>query len=159
MVEQVHREIVFHFPDRRERRYRPAFPFATFDYRPLCELLAARTDATFVRAMVDGYDAGRDLVCSSAGSFRGRVLIDASRWRAVLGSSLGLGIVERRALSLGLERRIDRREEAPRLGRPARRVAVGRPRIHGDASSRETPVAYGVLVCRRTSGCMPAAER
>ncbi len=110
-VEQVHQEVVFHFPSGRERCYRPAFPLATFDYRRLCELLAARTDATFLRATVEGYDPDRDLVVSSAGSFRGRVLIDASGWRAVLGSSLRPGLVERRAMSLGLERRIDRREQ------------------------------------------------
>lgn len=110
-VEQVHREVVLHFPDERVRRLRPAFPFATFNYRRLCELLAARTDATFVRATVEGYDPDRDVVVSSAGDFRGRVLIDASGWRAVLGSSLRPGLVERRALSLGLERRIDRREQ------------------------------------------------
>ena len=109
-VEQVHREIVFHFPDGRERRYKPLFPFATFDYRRLCQLLAARTDATFIQATVDGYDPGRDLVSSSAGDFRGRVLIDASGWRAVLGSSLRPRLVERQAMSLGLERRLDRRE-------------------------------------------------
>lgn len=110
-VEQVHREVVFHFPNGRERRYRPAFPFATFDYRRLCELLAARTDATVLRATVERYDPDRDLVVSSAGSFRGHVLIDASGWRAVVGSSLHPDLVDRAVLSLGLERRLDRREQ------------------------------------------------
>lgn len=111
VVEQVHDVIVFHFPDGRERRYRPAFPFATFDYRRLCELLAARTDAAFLQATVSGYDPERDLVESSAGDVRSRVLIDASGWRAVLGASLRPGLVDRKALSLGLERRLPRREQ------------------------------------------------
>ena len=111
VVEQVHREIVFHFPGGRERRYRPLFPFATFDYRRLCELLAARTDATFLEATVEGYDHDRDLVLSSAGNFRAPVLIDASGWRAVLGASLHKGLVERQAMSLGLEGRLHRHGE------------------------------------------------
>ena len=58
-VEQIHHEVVFHFADGRERRYALTYPFATFDYRRLCELLGVQTDARFLQATVRGYDAGR----------------------------------------------------------------------------------------------------
>jgi flavin-dependent dehydrogenase len=106
-VEQIHTEAVFHFPDGHERRYPTGFPFATFDYMRLCELLAARTDATFLQAVVYGYERGA--VMTSRGSFRGRVLVDSSGWRAVLGSSVRPSLVDPGPRSLGLELRLGRR--------------------------------------------------
>lgn len=104
-LEQVHEEVVLHFASGRLRRLRPRYPFATFDYRRLCRLLAERTDASFLQARAAGLEDGA--VVTSRGVFRADTVIDASGWRAVLGSA-----VQRhgRPGSLGLELRVARAE-------------------------------------------------
>ncbi len=108
-VEQVHEELVLHLPDGGTRRFRPRYPFATFDYATLCRLLFARTDATFLRASVLGLEGGK--VRTTEGVFGAPVLIDASGWRAVLGSSRHPGLVPVEARSLGVELQLPVRDE------------------------------------------------
>ncbi|MBI2237198.1 MAG: hypothetical protein HYU54_01550 [Actinobacteria bacterium] len=108
-LEQVHEEIVLHLPGGGTYGFRPRFPFATFDYRRLCESLWARTDAVFLHASVTGVTDGA--VATSSGTLRAPVLIDASGWRAVLGSSLRPALVPDPAGSLGVELRLPVREE------------------------------------------------
>jgi menaquinone-9 beta-reductase len=95
-VEQVHSEIVVHTPDGRTAAVTPDFPFATFDYRKLCELLRSRTDAAFYQAVVYGRDG--DTVRARSGSYRAPVVIDASGWRAVASGGHQPGY-----LSVGIE--------------------------------------------------------
>jgi menaquinone-9 beta-reductase len=88
-VEQVHEFGVLHLPggpaDQRGHRFGVRHPFATFDYRRLCELLFCQTGATFLQASVTGL-RGRE-VLTSRGGFRAPVLVDASGWRAALAGS------------------------------------------------------------------------
>lgn len=105
-IEQVHRELVVHLPGGAVRSYRTAYPFATFDYRGLCRILAGRSRATFLRARVRGIEDGA--VATSAGTFRAPVLIDASGWRCVLGGGAGAPPVANAARSVGLEARLPR---------------------------------------------------
>ncbi|MBO0744196.1 MAG: NAD(P)/FAD-dependent oxidoreductase [Candidatus Dormibacteraeota bacterium] len=82
-IEQVHDTLVIHLPGGRVRTFRPRFPFATFDYRALCQALARSTDADVLRARVTGL---RDGVVETAGeTHRAPIVIDASGWRAVVG--------------------------------------------------------------------------
>jgi menaquinone-9 beta-reductase len=105
-IEQVHDEIVVHLPGGAVRPYRPAYAFATFDYRSFCALLQSRTDASFLRARVRGMAGGR--VITSEGDFQAPIVIDASGWRCVLGASLRPGLVAAAARSVGLEARLPR---------------------------------------------------
>ena len=82
-VEQLHGVAVFHLPDGSTRDMPFPYPFATFDYGRLCELLFMGTDATFLQATARGM-AGENTVATSRGNHSARVVIDASGWRAVL---------------------------------------------------------------------------
>lgn len=89
--------------------YELPYPFCTFDYRRLCYSLARRTGAEIVRARVYGLDAGE--VVTDRGRFRGKVLVDASGWRAVLARSLNPGFVDGSRLSFGIETVVRHRAE------------------------------------------------
>ena len=108
-LEQVHDEIALHFNNGAEYRFRPRYPFATFDYRTLCNLLLSRTDATFVQASVTGMQG--DVVTTTAGEFSASIVMDASGWRAIVGASKTPGLVQADR-SLGIEMRVPRRDEA-----------------------------------------------
>lgn len=108
-LEQVHDRIVLHLPSGREYAFRPRYRFATFDYRKLCHLLAERTDATFLEASVVGMED--EAVLTTRGRFRAPIVIDASGWRAALGSSIRPDTVPTAARSVGVEVRVPVREE------------------------------------------------
>lgn len=108
-LEQVHEEIGIHLPGRKTYRFRPRYPFATFDYATLCRLLFARTDATFLLASVLGMEDGR--VATTEGALEAPVVIDASGWGAALGSSQRPDLVPTKARSLGVELRLPVRDE------------------------------------------------
>lgn len=105
-LEQVHPTVVINTA-RRRITIRPEYPFATFDYRALCEILAARLDgvelavAPFRDREVDG-----TLVLGDR-RVRAPVVIDASGWRAVVARKLGAAPPERSHLSIGLDARHD----------------------------------------------------
>ena len=82
-VEQVHDVAVFHLPDGSTRDLPFPYPFATFDYERLCQLLFERSGATFLQATATGL-AAADTVATSRGDYAAPVVIDASGWRAVL---------------------------------------------------------------------------
>ncbi|MEI2703578.1 MAG: NAD(P)/FAD-dependent oxidoreductase [Baekduia sp.] len=66
-------------------RWRLSWDFATFDYRTLCELLAAQGDFRFETAMVQGIERGEvHAVETDRGTLRAPVVIDALGWRRVL---------------------------------------------------------------------------
>lgn len=108
-LQQSHEELVLHLAGDKIYRFRPAYPFATFDYRRLCEILLARTDASFLRTSVTGMTDGA--VLTRAGSFRAPVVIDASGWRAALGSARARDLGAGPARSLGVELRLPVRDE------------------------------------------------
>jgi menaquinone-9 beta-reductase len=58
--------------------------FSTFDYRALCDLLWAQSDAEFETAKVNGRTG--DVVHTDRGDLSAPVVVDALGWRRVLGS-------------------------------------------------------------------------
>jgi flavin-dependent dehydrogenase len=108
-IEQVHDEIVIHLPNGKIQPYKPAYPYATFDYRRFCRLLQARSGAEFLRARAQGMAKGR--VITSRGDFQATIMIDASGWRCVLGSSQRDNLAPLKARSIGLEARVPRQGE------------------------------------------------
>ncbi len=61
--------------------------FSTFDYRQLCELLAAQGEFTFETAKVDGITRGAvHTVHTDRGDLRAPLVVDALGWRRVLSS-------------------------------------------------------------------------
>jgi flavin-dependent dehydrogenase len=83
-------------------------PFCTFDYAVLGRLMAGEVTAEIVQANVEGLDGQR--VLTNRGSFEGRVLIDASGWRAALASLLRPDFVDRRWLFCGVETEVPMHE-------------------------------------------------
>ena len=103
-LEQVHPEIAINAAGRRVV-LRPAYPFATFDYHTLCEILATRLgDVEVAVGRFDGLDADGSLRFGSR-RVRGRVLIDASGWRAVLARAHGAPPLDPHRRSVGTELR------------------------------------------------------
>lgn len=97
---QVHRRLVVHTPGR-EFVFPAPEPFCTFDYQRLCELLWQRSTAEFALAGALAVDG--DTVRTSRGGVRGAIVVDASGWRAALGSSLRPDLARRDRLNFGLE--------------------------------------------------------
>ncbi|TAK36884.1 MAG: NAD(P)/FAD-dependent oxidoreductase [Chloroflexota bacterium] len=99
-VQQIHRSLVLHTASARIE-YRLPEPYCTFDYARFCRGLLTDVGAHVVRAVVRGLDGNE--VITDEGRFRGRVLVDASGWRAVLARSIDPAFVDARAMSFGLE--------------------------------------------------------
>ncbi len=97
---QIHDRLVVHTPGR-SFAYPVAEPFCTFDYALLCQRLWERGDAEFVQAAALGIE--HDGVRTSRGVFAGDLVVDASGWRAALGSSFRPDLVQWDRLNFGLE--------------------------------------------------------
>jgi len=105
---QVHDELVIHTRDRTFRY--PVFePFCTFDFSLLCRRLQEQGDAEFRLAPARALHGSE--VETEQGTFRGRYIVDASGWRAVLGSQLRPGLVRRDRMNFGLETTVAYRNE------------------------------------------------
>ncbi len=63
-------------------RYRLPWSWSSFDYRELCRLLYAQTDARFETAKVDGRTG--DVVHTDRGDLRAELIVDGLGWRRVL---------------------------------------------------------------------------
>lgn len=81
--------------------YNLPYPFCAFDYQKLCQTLVKRVEAKIIKANVQGLVDG--CVMTDEGQFRGKCIIDASGWRAVLASSLESDFIDRSKLSFGIE--------------------------------------------------------
>ncbi len=103
-IRQTFGELVMHTP-RRTFRWELPFTFSTFDYRSLCEQLAAQGDAAFDTAKVDGITRGPvHTVHTDRGDLRAPLVIDALGWRRVLAPESESAIQPPEArLSRGLE--------------------------------------------------------
>jgi flavin-dependent dehydrogenase len=67
------------------------YAFSTFDYRRLCELLAAQGDFVFETAKVEGIRRGGDgdhVVVTDRGELTSPLVVDALGWRRVLGAGV-----------------------------------------------------------------------
>jgi len=105
---QVHDQLVLHTPGRTA--VYPVFePFCTFDYALLCRRLLEQGDAEFRVAPARALHGNQ--VETEQGTFRGRFIVDASGWRAVLGSQLQPGLVRRDRMNFGLETAVPYHDE------------------------------------------------
>ena len=84
-IRQTFRDLVFHTPARTLRWQLP-WTFSTFDYRRLCELLAAQGDFAFETAKVDGRTG--HVVHTDRGDVRAPLIVDALGWKRVLGGTM-----------------------------------------------------------------------
>src|SRR4051794_6978569 len=102
---QTFDELVVHAPKRSDRWPLP-FTFSTFDYRRLCELLAAQGDFTFETAKVERKkrDGALFSIVTDRGEITAPLVVDALGWRRVLGTLDGAVVQPPDAtLSRGLE--------------------------------------------------------
>jgi flavin-dependent dehydrogenase len=84
-LQQTFGELVIHTP-RRSFRYDLPWTFSTFDYRTLCELLAAQGGFEFETAKVELVEHGQThVVTTDRGELRAPLVVDALGWRRVLG--------------------------------------------------------------------------
>ena len=104
---QVHRRFVLHLARRTYVVPLPD-PFCTFDYHRFCRRLFAQTNATLLPAAALGHDG--HTVYTTRGAFTGRVLVDASGWRAAL-SGNGQQAQAHEGMSFGLETTVPVPEE------------------------------------------------
>lgn len=84
-IRQTFGELVVHTP-RRTFRWALPFTFSTFDYRALCQALAAQGDAEFETAKVDHVrpDGDEHVLATDRGELRSGLVVDALGWRRVL---------------------------------------------------------------------------
>src|SRR5947209_8215645 len=81
--QQTFGELVIHTP-HADVRYQLPWTFSTFDYRTLCNLLAAQGEFSFETAKVDGRTG--EVVHTDRGDIRAPLIVDALGWRRVLGA-------------------------------------------------------------------------
>ena len=79
-------ELVLHTP-RGTSRYELPWTFSTFDYRELCQLLWAQSDAEFETAKVNGRTG--ETVHTDRGDVTAPLVVDALGWRRILASDGG----------------------------------------------------------------------
>ena len=103
-IRQTFGDLVVHTP-RRTFRWALPFTFSTFDYRTLCELLAAQGDFAFETAKVESVTCGDvHQVHTDRGTLSSPLVVDALGWRRVLGTLGGETVQPPEALlSRGLE--------------------------------------------------------
>jgi flavin-dependent dehydrogenase len=85
-IRQTFGELVVHTPHGTARPRLP-WTLSTFDYRRLCELLAAQGEFEFETAKVDGRRG--DTVLTDRGELSAPLIVDALGWRRVLSSEAG----------------------------------------------------------------------
>lgn len=103
-LEQVHPTLAINAAGRR-MKVASVFPFATFDYRTLCRILAERLDGVEIAvAPFGGVEAGR-VLCVGDRRVTAAVLVDASGSRALLSRALGAPPLSDEHVSFGLETR------------------------------------------------------
>ena len=100
-IEEVHEFGVIH-TRRGVHRHRLPYPFCTFDYRTFCRLLLARFDGDLIRASARGVAAGD--VLTDKGPVSGRLLVDATGWRAALATSVDTTYPAHVSITYGLEK-------------------------------------------------------
>jgi len=79
-------ELVVHTPHGTSR-YPLPWTFSTFDYRELCDLLWAQSDARFETAKVDGRSG--ETIHTDRGDVSAPLIVDALGWRRILASDGG----------------------------------------------------------------------
>lgn len=103
-IQQLHDRLILHTPAVEVVWPLPE-PFCTFEYRRFCELAFAQTRATFIQAAVVGRSGSS--VYTPVGALSGRLLIDATGWRASLAGGPRSPYVNRRWMAFGIESEVD----------------------------------------------------
>ena len=98
-IRQTFHELVVHTPHGTARPRLP-WSLSTFDYRELCELLAAQGDFEFETAKVDGRHG--TTVLTDRGELHSPLVVDALGWRRILATE-GVYQPPEAPLSRGLE--------------------------------------------------------
>ena len=98
-LQQTFGELVIHSPHATVR-YDLPWTFSTFDYRTLCELLAAQGDFSFETAKVERREGST--VVTDRGEIRAPLIVDALGWRRILGAGANVQPPDA-LLSRGLE--------------------------------------------------------
>ncbi len=102
-VQQIHDALVLHTPHRSATWTLPE-PFCTFDYRRFCQRAFSGTGAEFRQtAALRRNGSG---VLTGDAEVHGRILIDATGWRAILAGGPGSAYVRRRWMPFGVETEI-----------------------------------------------------
>lgn len=99
-VLQDHDSLVLHTANRSIKFASP-YPWCTFDYRRMCEILFEHSGADFLQAAVQGYDGER--IQTNRGNFSARAFVDATGWRAVLASSVQPNYAGHHSMNFGIE--------------------------------------------------------
>ncbi len=99
-VLEIHEKFVLH-TKRRTFDIPSPYPWCTFDYERLCKQMLSKSGVEFVQAGVTGYRDG--WVHTNRGLFNAHCVVDASGWRAVLGSSLSPGLAQAKLTNFGIE--------------------------------------------------------
>jgi flavin-dependent dehydrogenase len=103
-LEQIHTNVVINLAGRRVV-FDTDYPFATFDYQTLCEMLANRLSNVEVSvAHFNGIEPDGTLLLGER-RVRAEIVIDASGWRKVVACALGAPPVDRAHLTTGVETR------------------------------------------------------
>lgn len=97
---QVHDRLVLHTA-HEVIEFASPYPWCTFDYRRLCEMLFERSGAEFLKVRVMGRQDGQ--VLTANGTFKARCVVDASGWHSILASPIFTKSEKMPAMSFGLE--------------------------------------------------------
>ncbi|MFY9615235.1 MAG: NAD(P)/FAD-dependent oxidoreductase [Candidatus Dormiibacterota bacterium] len=100
-IEEVHDEGVLHTRNHTVR-FKLPYAFCTFDYGTFCRMLLDRFNGDLVTAAATGVEGSA--VITDQGSVEGRLLVDATGWRATLACSVAPTFPARVAVTYGLEK-------------------------------------------------------
>lgn len=104
---QIVDEVVFHTA-RTKIIFDLPHPFVNFDYQKFCQILFKNAAAEFIKTKVLSHEEGE--VKTNAGRFKGKILVDASGWQAVLVDLQKKAVKEN--LNFGIETVAPYREKA-----------------------------------------------
>ncbi len=100
------------------------YPFCAFDYYALCQGLARRAQADFLRARVTGLKEGH-VVMTDRGEFTATCLVDSSGWRAVLATSGSPDPPDLSTMGFGIETTVKYRAEGLHFWLDPRLINMG----------------------------------
>ena len=103
-IRQVHDRLVIHMLSSRAVWSLPE-SFCTFDYRQFCERAFEYAGVDFIQASVIGRSGS--IVQTTTGDVSGKLLVDATGWRAVLLGGPTSPYVNRRWMAFGIESEVE----------------------------------------------------
>jgi flavin-dependent dehydrogenase len=103
-IRQVHDRLLIHTPSTRAVWSLPE-SFCTFDYRQFCQRAFECAGVDFIQASVTGRSGS--IVQTTTGNISGKLLVDATGWRAVLLGGPTSPLVNRRWMAFGIESEVE----------------------------------------------------